>query len=268
MKRFPTLSIEQAERDALRLSMSIKRGTTDPLSSMPVSHPSTQEMAKSVSTPMSSSMPTSLNGTNNTVRCDDASQPDVGMHSSQFTGRKLSSTKEFENHIQQNYARILDAESLSMGQTTQSGFGSSLGRLIPRPFLFLRNKSLRTQLLVSFGLTALISIGFIVLASTLTTQVAGQMVTRIGTQNMDDRIESGIGGIAKGTADIGTRKAAATESMLLLLTEITQERFIGYPYANDYTNTDRDVPFRNYFATGDNDTNVYPFKAVSEIPLD
>ena len=127
-------------------------------------------------------------------------------------------------------------------------------------------KSLRTQLLVGFGLVVAASLTFIGTVSTVYIFEAGDTVVRVGSENMQRWAEEKIGTNARYLADIATTKIQALEGLTLLLDIITQERFTGYPNSTT-TTTDSYVPFLNYLSQANPKANVYPLQATNKLPF-
>ena len=113
--------------------------------------------------------------------------------------------------------------------------------------------SLRTQLLVTFGLVTVFSVTFVMVAAILTTFQSGETVVNVGVQNMNQWFDNSVASTTRLMSDIATKKYEALDGLTLLLRTVTQERFLG------------SVPFRNYLDA--NRGHVYPLKARHLLPF-
>ena len=140
---------------------------------------------------------------------------------------------------------------------------------------FLRGQSLRSQLLKSFGLVTVLSLGFVMIVALVTTYQARDAVLQVGSRNFDLYYREAVPQLTRLMADVATKKYESLEGLTLLVQSMTQERFMGYPD----TLNDTHVPFRNHYYSYNNNQNgtqqqqqqqqhVYPLRAKNLLPLD
>ena len=123
---------------------------------------------------------------------------------------------------------------------------------------------LHTQFFLSFGVVALISISFMMLAGLLTVQTAGARINAFASDNLGAWIDSKLILTSRAFADIVHAKSEAVYGVASLLSVVTQERLLGYPNTLRFLN-DTQTPFRNYY---DSNVNKYPIQANELLPLD
>lgn len=133
--------------------------------------------------------------------------------------------------------------------------GSLLNKICLRP-----SYSLRRQLIVSYGSTAFITIAIVVIFATLAANHAGNIVNREAKELLNSQLASGLQDTELQIARIFEKKFETYKGSAALLSEIIQDRIIGYP---DEFEDDRHVPFRD-LETG---RNAYPLKGAS-LPRD
>ena len=158
-----------------------------------------------------------------------------------------------------------DGESISSGRTSSFPFSTS-GTSTSYPVLSWLcgvvtrggRQSLRTRLLVSFGVVAALSLCFVVGLSILITVRAGDTVVTVGADNLDAWADVNVALVARLMADIGTQKMHNLEGTLLLLSTITQEGV-----TND--NATSSLPFINHY---NNSQRIYPLQPKNLLPFD
>jgi hypothetical protein len=120
--------------------------------------------------------------------------------------------------------------------------------------------SLRRQLIVSYGCTALCTITLVVLLATIAAIHAGDVVKEQTKDLMYDQAIEGLRGSTVESADLFSKKFEQLRGSAALLVEIVRDRIVGYP--NEYED-DQNVPFVD-METG---KNKYPLRGP-KLPRD
>lgn len=121
--------------------------------------------------------------------------------------------------------------------------------------------SLRKQLLLSFGASAVFTLVIVVALASITSHLAGQQVRGQSDDVMRGQVIANLAESAEFVGDTITAYLHALEGNVQLIVEMTSERIVGYP--NEGYEDDRHVPF-NDSITG---LNKYPLKSPLP-PLD
>ena len=151
--------------------------------------------------------------------------------------------------------------STSIGSLTETSRYSSIRRVLGYVVKSRKSRwSLRTQLLVPFGLLSSLTIGFIIFAAVGATLRASNNILESGRSSVDKWATHKLAWTSRFKGDIITQKLYKLEGLLSLIQLTTQDRFAGYPDALD----DRHVPFPNHF---DASSTEYPWKARELLPL-
>lgn len=102
--------------------------------------------------------------------------------------------------------------------------------------------SLRRQLVISYGSTALLSIGLVVLLAVASALISQDVVMGSGiTESMSLQLNNGLRDSSVQTSEVLTAKFTSVRGSAALLTEIVRDRIVGYP--NQGWETDQHVPF-------------------------
>jgi hypothetical protein len=121
--------------------------------------------------------------------------------------------------------------------------------------------SLRRQLLLSFGASAVFTLSLVVALASITSHLAGQQVRGQSDDIMRAQVIASLAESSEFVADTITAYLHALEGNVQLVVEATSERIVGYP--NEGYEDDRHVPF-NDSVSG---SNKYPLKSPPP-PLD
>jgi hypothetical protein len=100
--------------------------------------------------------------------------------------------------------------------------------------------TLRTQMMLSFGMVSSFTIVIVVVVSILASRLAGDQVIKITTQTFDQQAQEIAGTMAHYLADDLTARILPHD-LVQILYEATRDRFAGYPVYQD----DSRVPFVN-----------------------
>ena len=123
---------------------------------------------------------------------------------------------------------------------------SSLRKLIVCCFCFHRKRlrsriSLRSQIMIPFGVLSFLIILLIVLTAIWTTHQARDNVVNVVSDQLDVWAKHNLGLTSRFISDVISQKSMKLEGLLGLVQTMTQERFAGYP-----SDDDAHVPFPNY----------------------
>jgi hypothetical protein len=121
--------------------------------------------------------------------------------------------------------------------------------------------SLRRQLLLSFGASAIFILSLVVVLASITSHLAGQQVRGQSDDVMRAQVIANLAESSEFVADTITAYLHALEGNVQLMVEATSERIVGYP--DEGYEDDRHVPF-NDSVSG---SNKYPLKSPPA-PLD
>ena len=120
--------------------------------------------------------------------------------------------------------------------------------------------SLRSQIMIPFGILSFLVMVLIVGVSLWSTNQARNNILGLGRDQVDLWAKNKIGVTSRFVSDITSQKLLQMEGVLGLVVSMTQERFVGYPTVED----DRYVPFPNHL---NKEANTYPWKADRLLPL-
>jgi hypothetical protein len=154
-----------------------------------------------------------------------------------------------------------------------SGFSSFTGRRWGRcsvPFASSSSDSLRSQLLMSFGISAFVSLGLVVLLAIVAACVAARTVNGPAVnQIMTEQVNRTLVLSAQMVGDTFDAYLMDLEGTLQILVEAVQDRIVGYPSEPGWE-TDAYVPFLDMDTDqnpGQPQRRAYPLK-VPPPPLD
>ena len=123
------------------------------------------------------------------------------------------------------------------------------------------NYSLRRQLFISFGVSAFLTLAVVVVLACTSAYTAGRTVKEQSFQVMREQVIDNLLSSSRFVAEQYTGHMQNLEGVIQIMTEITQDRIVGYPDRG--WEDDRNVPFLDM----DTNTNKYPLKAPP-VPLD
>jgi hypothetical protein len=122
--------------------------------------------------------------------------------------------------------------------------------------------SFRTQLILSFGLISSLSIFVIICSSSMTIHYAGKRIKDFSRQMFQIWTEKKLASSSQIIAESLTAQLNHLKGLPAILTEVTRDRFIGYP---DHPGYDNDTLVA--FVDHQSGKNVYPLKARKFLPL-
>ena len=132
------------------------------------------------------------------------------------------------------------------------------------------NQTIRRQLMVSFGVSAVLTITLVVLLTCLAAQEASRNVQSDTTPTNRDQVLRNFHEIARNQAAQYTRVLENIDGTVQFLVELVRDRIVGYPFYDDptfanSTSTDHDayVPFTDH----DTGQQRYPLD-MPPLPLD
>jgi len=123
------------------------------------------------------------------------------------------------------------------------------------------NYSLRRQLFISFGVSAFLTLTVVVVLASTSAYTAAKTVKSETDKVMRDQVIRNLLNSSRFLAEQYTVHMQNLEGVIQIMTEITQDRIVGYPDSG--WEDDRNVPFLDM----DTNTNKYPLK-VPPVPLD
>lgn len=150
-------------------------------------------------------------------------------------------------------------ESLTTGSRSGSRSSFMHGILCFCLYKQRSNTTLRQQIMVPFGIVALLAMGVIMFVSVWTTLRAQDNILDLASRNVDTWAIEKLALTSRFYADIISQKLVKLDGLLMLTETLTQERFVGYPTIRD----DSLVPFPNHLQGG---INQYPWQAVTLLP--
>jgi hypothetical protein len=141
-------------------------------------------------------------------------------------------------------------------------FGSSDRESVLQATCLKPHYSLRQQLILSFGLSAVTTLTLVIVLGCVLTMRAGVIVKEQAENLVRERVKENLCTSSSMVSETLSKVFEYLEGSLQLFVEGTRDRIVGYP--NDGYEDDRHVPFRN-METGN---NVYPIVAPDAVPLD
>lgn len=117
--------------------------------------------------------------------------------------------------------------------------------------------SLRQQLLLSFGSTALIALTIVVAMAVICSNIAGNIVTSRSGQGLTEQVKTRLVKDSRFVAESLSSYMQNLEGTVQLMAEVVKDRIVGFPEAG--WQEDKFVPFRDR----DTGTNKYPLKSPS-----
>ena len=145
------------------------------------------------------------------------------------------------------------------------------GQLLKKSCL-KQNYSLRTQLLMSFGSAAFVSLALSVIVSIIILVRAGDVVKSRSTLVMEEQLHENFVVSTISTANMFGKLQENHEGLIHQMGELVLDRIVGYP--EEGWEDDKHVPFsdmdseeRNMFSGEIMEKNVYPIRAEA-VPLD
>jgi hypothetical protein len=121
--------------------------------------------------------------------------------------------------------------------------------------------SLRRQLLLSFGASAILTLSIVVALASISSHLAGQRVRGQADEVMRSQVIQNLVQSSEFEADIFTAYMNSLEGHVQIMVEATRERIAGYP--DEGYEDDRHVPFPDMVSG----SNKYPLKSPPA-PLD
>ena len=149
---------------------------------------------------------------------------------------------------------MVGAESEFASSTKMSG-GSLV--LLWQGASCLRMRSLRTQIMICFGIGSVLALLLVMAVSIWTTVHAGDTVLNVGALNMDQWAELRAAGVARLMADMGTQKLQSLEGLFRLVQQTTQERL--------FLDASALFPQYHHHNTSSSSTS-YPLRAKNLLP--
>jgi len=133
--------------------------------------------------------------------------------------------------------------------------GNSFSTSVLQTTCLKSTSSLRTQLLLSFGVSAFVSLAVVVILACTSAYLAGATVKDRADQLMRGQVTDNLLLSSQLVAEKLNAYMMDFEGTAQLMAEAIQDRIVGYPYEG--WEDDRYVPF---FDMDANDTRVYPLK--------
>lgn len=121
---------------------------------------------------------------------------------------------------------------------------------------------LRTQMMLSFGMTAVVALGSFILIGLYTASNSGKSVQNQARGVVTQLVKHSLSSTAQYVSETMTKKFNNIGGAGSLIAEATRDRFVGYPRWPDWEE-DVYVPFWDV----ENQRNMYPINA-SDMPLD
>jgi hypothetical protein len=121
--------------------------------------------------------------------------------------------------------------------------------------------SLRRQLLLSFGSTALLTLAIVVTVACICSRIAGNTVKEPSIELLEEQVVARLANNSRYVAETFTAYMSNMESTVQLMSALVEDRIMGYP--NLGWEEDRHVPFLDM----DSGAREYPLKS-SPLPMD